>query len=248
MHRPCGELREALAVYVLGAIEPADRDVLDRHLAGCGDCRGELAGLAGLPALLRRVSVEEATALADGDAGIGRSENLPSGPVLHSMLVRSSRQRGRRGRTMAAAAAAAGLVAGAGVIAGWQAAQPAARKPAASAPAWTGMFRAASQQTRASATVRYAATRWGLQLSVRVGGIRPGTACELEVINRNGQEVTAGSWTITGGSANWYPASAAVPLSGIRGFVLSSGSRILVRAPVWAGTAVSPASPAGTSW
>jgi Putative zinc-finger len=141
MHRPCGELREALAVDVLGAIEPADRGVLDRHLAGCADCQGELAGLAGLPALLRRVSVEEATALADGDAGIGRSENLPSGPVLHSMLVSSSRQRGRRGRTMAA-----------------------------------------------------------------------------------------------------------VPLSGIRGFVPSSGSRILVRVPVWAGTAVSPTSPAGTSW
>jgi anti-sigma factor RsiW len=119
MHRRCGDSREALAVYVLGAIEPADRDVLDRHLAGCADCREELASLAGLPALLRRVSVEEATALAAGDAGVGPGDYLPSGPVLHSMLARSSRQRRRRARTRAAAAAAAGLVAGAGAIAVW---------------------------------------------------------------------------------------------------------------------------------
>ena len=122
MHRPCGELREALAVYVLGAIGPADRDAVDRHLPGCAGCRDELAGLAGLPALLRKVSVAEATELAVG--GTGRPGNLPSGQVLQSMLARSSRQRGRHLRTMAAAAAVAGLVAGAGVIAGWQAAQP----------------------------------------------------------------------------------------------------------------------------
>ncbi len=226
MHRPCGELREALAVYVLGAIGPADRDAVDRHLPGCAGCRDELAGLAGLPALLRKVSVAEATELAVG--GTGRPGNLPSGQVLQSMLARSSRQRGRHLRTMAAAAAVAGLVAGAGVIAGWQAAQPAA----SSAPVWTGTSQAASQQTRASATVRYAASRWGLRLSVQVTGIPPGTACEMEVINRGGQEVAAGSWTIIGRPGAWYPASAAVPLYGIRGFVLSAGSKTLVRIPV----------------
>jgi Putative zinc-finger len=233
MHRRCGDLREALAVYVLGAIEPADRDAVDRHLAGCADCRDELAGLAGLPALLRRVSVAEATALAVG--GTGRSENLPSGQVLQSMLARSSRQRRRHLRTWAAAAAAAGLVAGAGVIAGWQAARPPAPQAVGSAPAWTGASRGASQQTRASAIVRYATSRWGLRLSMQVIGVPPGTACELEVINRGGQEEAAGSWTITGRPGAWYPASAAVPLSGIRGFVLSSGSRTLVRIPVRAG-------------
>jgi hypothetical protein len=151
------------------------------------------------------------------------------------MLARSTGQR-RRARTRIAAAAAAGLVAGAGVIAGWHAAQPAARQPAAAVPAWTGTSRAASGLTGASATIRFAATRWGLRLTVQVAGIPPGTACALEVINRNGQEVTAGSWTITSSPANWYPASAAVPLSGIRGFVVSSGSRTLVTIPVRADT------------
>jgi anti-sigma factor RsiW len=159
MHRPCDELREALALYVLGAIELADRDVVERHLADCADCRDEVAGLAGLPALLRRVSVEEATAIANG--GTERGRIPPSGPALNSMMARSYRQRRRRTRTWAAAAAAAGLVAGAAVIAGWQATRPPAHQPAAAAPGWTDTSRAASQQTRATATVRYAATGWG---------------------------------------------------------------------------------------
>ena len=60
----CPETRLSLGVYVLGAIDPAERALVDAHLATCRDCRDELAGLAGLPALLARVSAEEAFALA----------------------------------------------------------------------------------------------------------------------------------------------------------------------------------------
>ena len=60
----CPEARVSLGVYVLGAIDPADRALVDAHLTTCRDCRDELAGLAGLPALLSRVSAEEAFALA----------------------------------------------------------------------------------------------------------------------------------------------------------------------------------------
>jgi anti-sigma factor RsiW len=55
----CADARRELGVYVLGAIEPADRAVLERHLGGCPRCRAELASLAGLPALLRRVPEAE---------------------------------------------------------------------------------------------------------------------------------------------------------------------------------------------
>ena len=63
----CAEVRLSLGVYVLGAIDPAERAQVDSHLASCRDCRDELAGLAGLPALLARVAVEEAIALAETD-------------------------------------------------------------------------------------------------------------------------------------------------------------------------------------
>lgn len=60
----CTQARISLGVYVLGAIDPAERTLVDSHLKTCRECRDELAGLAGLPALLSRVSTEEAMALA----------------------------------------------------------------------------------------------------------------------------------------------------------------------------------------
>jgi anti-sigma factor RsiW len=60
----CPEARISLGVYVLGAIDPAERAQVEGHLATCRDCRDELAGLAALPALLARVTAEEAMALA----------------------------------------------------------------------------------------------------------------------------------------------------------------------------------------
>ncbi|MGI8452084.1 MAG: zf-HC2 domain-containing protein, partial [Streptosporangiaceae bacterium] len=44
--RGCAEIRAALGVYVVGAIDPADRAAVDSHLAWCTGCREELAGLA----------------------------------------------------------------------------------------------------------------------------------------------------------------------------------------------------------
>ena len=247
-HGPCGEVRLELAVYVLGAIEPADRSVVDGHLADCADCRGELAGLAGLPALLRRVSLREASGLAEDDASISRCENLPSGPALRHLLTGASRDRRRHVRTRVAIAAAAGLVAGAGVITGWHVAHPAAQRPATSGPAWVIQSRAANPRTGVSATVRYAARAWGLQLSVQVTGIRAGTTCELDVISRQGQVTTAGGWTIASGRANWYPASSPIALADVRGLAVASGSRILVRVPIEMHGGVSDTTRSGRSW
>ena len=56
----CAGIRPQLGVYLTGAIAPADRVVVVRHLAACEGCRAELAGLAGLPALLRRPPVQAA--------------------------------------------------------------------------------------------------------------------------------------------------------------------------------------------
>ena len=56
----CAGIRPQLGVYLTGAIAPADRVVVVRHLTACAGCRAELAGLAGLPALLRRPPVQAA--------------------------------------------------------------------------------------------------------------------------------------------------------------------------------------------
>ena len=56
----CASIRPQLGVYVTGSIAPADRAVVVRHLTSCERCRDELAGLAALPAMLRRLPAQVA--------------------------------------------------------------------------------------------------------------------------------------------------------------------------------------------
>jgi predicted lipoprotein with Yx(FWY)xxD motif len=123
-------MRPQLGVYLTGAITPADRAVVVRHLATCSDCRAELAGLAGLPGLLRRPPVQAAAqAFGEGDAGAdddgaddaGAREPGAAGSAdaVPPRLVRrlAQRRQHRRRRRWLLAAAAFVLAAGAGV--GW---------------------------------------------------------------------------------------------------------------------------------
>lgn len=90
----CADVRRALGVYVVGAIDPAERVCVDHHLAVCPDCRAELAALAGLPALLGRVTLDE---VARGPAQVP-----PAGPpperLLNSILSEVTRRRRTRQR------------------------------------------------------------------------------------------------------------------------------------------------------
>jgi len=213
----CVQVRWDLGVYVLGAIQPAQRARADRHLAACPRCRAELAGLAGLPALLRKVPADEAFRLSLGNAG-------PAGPPLTALLGRTARVR-RRWRL---AAAAAVITAGAAAVSGLLAVQP-ARLPAAGVPRWAVTVQAADPATRAWAAVRYTPESWGTELEVRVAGVAAGTACQLWVTGPHGQEVAAGGWTIAvGQQPAWFPASVPFPAATVRAFEVTAGHRVLV--------------------
>ena len=74
----CRDIRQALGIYVVGAIDPAERTIVDVHLGTCPDCREELAGLAGLPALLGRVPARDAERLILDSAEIRDLEEPPA--------------------------------------------------------------------------------------------------------------------------------------------------------------------------
>jgi len=78
----CEQARISLGVYVLGAIDPAERAMVDAHLETCQECRDELDGLAGLPALLAMVSTEEALQLGEADPGAAPRAVAVADPVL----------------------------------------------------------------------------------------------------------------------------------------------------------------------
>jgi anti-sigma factor RsiW len=231
----CRDIRHALGVYVLGAIDPAERSVVDAHLSTCPECREELAGLAGLPALLRRIPVGEAQQLADDDAdelpgaGLPGAE-VPAEEMLSSLLARTTRARqARRWRGLAAAAAVV-LVAGAAGAAGWSATQHSAEGAGSSAVAahFTSAT-ATNPATHVAATVRYAAKDWGTLLDTKVENVPTGARCQLVVTDSSGHSTVVGGWTTAYDEAGvWYPGSAPVALDSVRSFEITSQGKVLV--------------------
>ncbi len=219
----CGDIRRALGVYVVGAIEPAERATVDAHLSHCSDCREELAGLAGLPALLGRVPKEDAERLLLGDQQL---EEAPA-ELLDSLLQQvSARRRARRWRGVAAAAAAAIIAIGGGILVSH------AHSTSASAEAY--LAKGSDHATRVTAAVYYRAESSGTEMQVEVTGIRAGTHCEFWLTTSGGQHLWVGDWTVTGadqGSA-WYTVSSMTPLAGVKSFDISGpGGRMLVTIP-----------------
>jgi hypothetical protein len=227
----CRGIRQSLGVYVLGAIDPAERAQVDEHLATCLDCREELAALAGLPALLRKIPLAEAERLTEPESA---AADAPSEELLHSLLARTTQvRRMRRWRGLIAAAAAVVVALGGGAIA-MNAMHPAGGQPPAAAALHWHTVQHTDALTGAWMNVKYLSKPWGTLLNVRVNGIPPGTDCTLEVINAAGQRVTVGEWRVSyAGAPVWYPASTSVPDANLRGFQLTSAGRVLVKVPVF---------------
>jgi anti-sigma factor RsiW len=220
---PCGQIRPELGVYMLGAIAPEDRARVSWHLASCPACREELAGLSGLPALLRRVAAATVLQLS------GEVPDGPSGPPepLGDRLI---------GRVAAVLAAAA--------VAGWapQVLNAAAPPPPA-APGWwaAGGLNAA---TGARAAVRYTPQPWGTELQASVSGIPPGTRCQIWATTGSGHQAAGGSWTVTSGDPHaWYPASVPFLAGSLAGFDITAGGTVLVAVPLRPGTPPDAAGP-----
>lgn len=241
----CGEARVCLGAYVLGSIDPAERSLVDAHLATCRDCRDELAGLAGLPALLARVGTEEATALA-GDAPPGEQgpqEHAGQGapPAVHRspdaqppeellgavLHLTAARRRRRQWRTAGWSAAAAVVLA----VAAFGGARLAAGDGTGSAPAAAGLNYGApssgwtvvhGEAAGMVATVRYRQMGWGTQVAAKVVGVPVGTYCTLVVLGADGTRTTIGGWTTdTAEGTVWYPASSGVAMDQVREFQIT---------------------------
>jgi hypothetical protein len=225
----CREIRQLLGVYVVGAIDSAERAYVDGHLAECGACREELGGLAGLPALLGRVSRADAERLSEGGYGLPDMEEAPA-EILNGLLSRvAARRRGRRLRSVLALAAAVAIAAGgtAAVIGTQQ------DKGDSSAP---DVVRGTNMVGRAHVTsqISYSATPWdGSAMRVEVKGIAPGTLCKFWVLNaKSGHWSVAATWTVGPGyGEHWYSVSSSVAAAYVHGFRITSLGKTLLSIP-----------------
>ncbi|WP_329519265.1 anti-sigma factor family protein [Spirillospora sp. NBC_01491] len=217
----CAEARTSLGVYVLGAIDPAERSRLEAHLETCPVCRDELAGLAGLPALLGRVDEAQLTQVAG-----------PEPELLEGLLARAAA--GRRpapARWLRVArpwwplvAVACLLLVVGGLLGGLvtakaQGHRAAPPSPASAVPAPGG----SASGVRAGRTERLAAEdaktgvrgyvllherQWGTSLQLFLAGAKKGSHCRWSVIARDGRREPLGSWYVPYGKGyGEYPAS-----------------------------------------
>jgi hypothetical protein len=223
----CPEARLSLGVYVLGAIDPAERALVDAHLATCRDCRDELAGLAGLPALLARVSMEEAIALAVTDGPDVPLDEMPEPPreLLATVLdLTTARRRGRRWREAGLGLAAA-LIIAAGVFGGLRLGAGSGQPSTVAGGALyaghpiSGWESVQGKAGTMAASIRYRSMGWGTQIETLVTGIPIGTSCQLYAVDATGQRILVGSWVTDDDEGTvWYPGSAALPSEAVTGF------------------------------
>lgn len=183
----CSRLRMSLGVYVLGAIDPAERAEVDRHLRVCERCRDELASLAGLPAMLSRVSEDQLARLAP-----------PPEELFDSMLAKAKREsRGRRRRSVAwhlAAAVALVVATGAGMgLVTRDDGRPAPRPSATASQAGRTLV-GEDPVTGMRAQVSLLPKRWGTALDLRLRGEPRGAHCQMIVVDKNGRRDIAGAW------------------------------------------------------
>jgi anti-sigma factor RsiW len=199
----CAHLREALGGYVLGALEPDERDAVAAHLGACPTCAAEHARLAGLPALLQHadgIEIPDAPPaleerLLDRVARDRRRRRARRGRAgMLGLLARARggtrRRRRRAGLTRgraAIAAAVAGAALGAGVTAlliDGDTARP-AEQYALRLHGPAG----------ASARAELQPARGGTELQLWVKGLPPGADAVYEVrCERSGWSASAGTF------------------------------------------------------
>jgi hypothetical protein len=232
----CADTRQALGVYVLGAIDPAERALVDAHVAGCPDCRDELDGLAGLPSLLSRVGADEIGRMSREDT-ISRADtewppgdDQPREDFVDSLVSLTAARRRRQRRWQVLAAAAALVIAAGGAAASYQLVNgsPAGASAEPAPPANWQTARTTSAMTGINATIKYSKLSWGMAYDVQITGIPAGTTCQLWVTNAQGVHLLAAGWTVSSRDPDpWYPGSSWVPAGQVKGMDVTAGNEEL---------------------
>jgi hypothetical protein len=215
-----------LGVYLLGALDPAERFAFESHLASCDICRVELVRLAPLPGMLNQITRED---FADDQPPTGAEGTtvtrlprqtwadtepvpLPLPPAIDTPAdpPEVPRQRPRKRYWQVAAAAALVVVLAVGGIFGWQAIREPA-VPVAQGVTWS----VTTSDGSASVDARLVDHEWGTEILSKIEGLPPGRKCYLVVYDHYGKREVAGWWGTDHDANTEIPASTSIPRSKI---------------------------------
>jgi predicted anti-sigma-YlaC factor YlaD len=227
----CTEARPSLGVYVLGAIDPAERGLVDTHLLTCRECRDELAGLAGLPALLARVNPDEISRIGANDTVHAAASDDPPEELLGTVLgLAEARRRRNRWRYLSAAAAVAAIAGG--LFAGLSSATSTTKTVAIGFTNGTSPWDVAdgtNAATGVTGTVAYAHQLWGESFQVLVDHIPTGTTCQMWVVHPDGTRTMVAAWTTASDEGKvWYAGSMPSSAGSIGTFQITAGNQVLL--------------------
>ncbi|MEV4057158.1 zf-HC2 domain-containing protein [Amycolatopsis sp. NPDC049688] len=194
------ESHTQLGAYALGALDPNEAaDFERRHLQTCAQCRFDLNELVALRDSLDEVPPE---AFLDGPPEGG---DLLLQKTLRRVReeeerVAPARSGGRRGLALVAAAVLVVAALGGGILVGRQ--TGGGGEPLAIPAPPTDVPGTKSAEGRDPTTgVQLAASvspfQGWVRVNVSVKGVKAGEKCLLQVVTKEGQAVTAGSWQVS---------------------------------------------------
>lgn len=221
----CQETTISLGVYLLGALEPAERAAVEAHLAGCSECRQQLSELAGLPSVLERLELadlEPMQAGADGTlAGMTPSDDLFDRVAAQVRDEDQVVRRVRFGRFQKVTAAAAAVVVVAGVSVGI--AESTGGRTAAQPPAHKTVTLAGSQGP-VSMRIVLGEQAASTTMHVTVAGVPADEHCRLIAFSSDGSRELAGQWDATYEGWADFTGSTSIPLDRISKLILRGSS------------------------
>ncbi|TCN37561.1 putative zinc finger protein [Kribbella orskensis] len=197
-----------LGAYSLGALEPDEVREIDEHLAGCAECRQELAELDEMKEFLAEVPPEAFLdgPPADGDLLLQRTlrevrsnaaaetaaaEAAAAAAAAPPVTVAPRKKRSPWYLVAAAVVVIAGAL-GSGVLIGRQTA-PDPTAPVAGSKLVTATD-SVTQATMATTVEPRAGWSW---IMVNISGLKQGAECEMVVTDKAGKTFVAGSWVVS---------------------------------------------------
>lgn len=200
-----GHDRSQLGAYALGALEPDEAREVEQHLAGCAECRTELAELEELKDFLAEVPPEAFLngPPADGDLVLQRTLRdvraaVETGGVLPPVPAAAEQAAARPKRSpWLLVAAAVVVIAGAlggGVLIGRQSVDQAADYTPPAGAKYVKATDAGTGTTMATTVEPRGGWSW---VVVKLSGLKAGEECQLLVTDATGKTWVAGSWVVS---------------------------------------------------